>query len=166
MTSKRKANVSSILANSNDLGSRWKSLLREQAYPGPHKAKRIQGDWGVSLGLAKVWLAGGKPTSDQIVRARVMWGDTVIEALFGQKPQSLAERLAAVEQEVAAIKSGQQEKAHDQDHIGAHGSLPRMAGREQHAHSQMVAADQGPLAPDKLSLAHDAELTRRSELPR
>ena len=153
------------------IGDRWAALLRDQVYRGPDKAKRIQKDWGISLSMAYVWLGGGKPTTDQIERARELWGDVVITFLFGRRPlMSVDERLSAVEQRIADLKSGRENRVEDHRRIDdvvsnlAVGSS-HAASRGQRSQGALVGARQRAVNHWRLWRALKAEADRRGECP-
>lgn len=57
-----------------EISKRHVYFLREQAYPGPHKRKRIASDWGVSEALARQWLEGKLPRSIYLTKMIARWG--------------------------------------------------------------------------------------------
>lgn len=57
-----------------EIASRHVHFLRECAYPGPHKRKRLASEWGVSEALARQWLEGKIPTSKYLTRMIARWG--------------------------------------------------------------------------------------------
>src|SRR3990167_8603517 len=74
MPSRWTANVSAISANAVDMGPRVAHWLREQAYPGSAKAKRVARDFGVSEGTARLWLGGKRPESRWLEQMAKRWG--------------------------------------------------------------------------------------------
>lgn len=146
MKRKRNSSVAGMNSNAIGIGDRWAALLRDRIYVGTDKAKRIQRDWGISASMAYVWLAGGVPTTAQIERAQEMWGDGVIEFLFGRRPMlSVDDRLSAVKSRIAALKSGQ-ESNHVQDHGSADGALSDLARGGERAQGRVVeGAERAPL---------------------
>lgn len=60
------------------ISQRHVNFLRESAYPGPHKRKRISSEWGVSEALARQWLEGKIPSSKYLVRMIAKWGRSYV----------------------------------------------------------------------------------------
>ncbi len=134
-------------ASDFDLGARWAYLLRDLVYVGPHKAKRIAAEWECSVSLAKLWLSGGKPTSDQIAAAQSKWGDVVLHVLFGREPiRNLDERLDAVKLRIAALNSGDGEgsTSHGQDHRRVDAAVSDMARGGERAQGRVVESAEAP----------------------
>lgn len=109
MKRKRKANVLSQTANNFDLGPRWQAWLRDQAYRGPHAAKRIAQDWNVSVSTAKLWLSGKRPSSEYLEEGRRRWGHVFwaflsappgIERQLDAELHQLKRRLARLEKAI------------------------------------------------------------------
>jgi hypothetical protein len=92
-----------------EISTRHAHFLREQAYPGPHKRKRIASDWGVSEALARQWLEGKVPASKHLVRMIARWGAAYLAFVFepcGQwaRELSMIDRIQRAAAEADAIK--------------------------------------------------------------
>jgi len=119
MKSNRKANVASSSANAIDLdlGDRVRAWLRDTAYPGDCKAKRIARDFDVSEGTAKLWLAGKLPESRWLKKMAQRWGwdfwNFVGQPLCGglgraTDPANLRSELGALQARLARLEARQQ----------------------------------------------------------
>ena len=150
MKTRRNSRMIGNPSNQIGIGDRWAALLRDRVYIGPDKAKRIQRDWGISASMAYVWLAGGVPTTAQIERAQTMWGDGVIEFLFGRRPLvSVDDRLPAVKQRIAALKSGG-ENGHGEDARRAHATLSDLARGGERDQGRVVESSERTALDDSI----------------
>lgn len=70
------------MLDKHEIGARRAAWLRDTAYVGAHKAKRVQGDWDCSLATAERWLAGEMPGNAQLEREMRRWGRPYVEFLF------------------------------------------------------------------------------------
>lgn len=96
-------------AEDTEIATRHVYWLREQAYTGPHKRKRIAQDWGVSEALARTWLEGKIPASRHLVRMIAKWGTAYIAFVWQgcghwARELSAADRLNKVAAEAESIK--------------------------------------------------------------
>lgn len=82
---------------------RW---VLDQAYPGPHKAKRIARDFGVSPSMAKVLRAGRGWTLERMRQARRVIGEHFIRAIFDMRqPAEFEARLGEIVAEMAELRA-------------------------------------------------------------
>lgn len=110
MRSNRKATMCDLAYTERSLKSaQW---LRDTAYPGPHKAKRIASDWKCSVSLAKQWLSYG-PGPRWIDAMAARWGlpffQFVYVATSGQgapfvRIQELEEKQSALAAEIGELR--------------------------------------------------------------
>jgi hypothetical protein len=70
------------MLDKHEIGARRAAWLRDTAYVGNDKSKRMQADWDVSHATAERWLAGEMPGNAQLERELRRWGRPYVEFLF------------------------------------------------------------------------------------
>jgi hypothetical protein len=93
-----------------DSGLRCAEFLREHAYPGAHKAKRIAEDWQISPSLAKQWLGGRLPVGPLLVQMTRKWGSNFWRYITEEPGQArpidevLIEQLASIRETLTRLE--------------------------------------------------------------
>lgn len=120
------------------------------AYPGPHAAKRLAQDFGVSPETSTTWLAGQRPGPQTFDRMVERWGNAFLMAVYGAAASDrdlatdLFDRAAA---QLAALDAKIRETLHAcHSALHASGRVPVITGD---------AARRGVLAAGPVGGAHD-----------
>lgn len=131
------------------VGPRVGQWLRDTAYPGPNKLKRLMRDLGAAEGTGKDWLAGKRPSQEWLDCMAAKWGWRFLAFIYapvcGNAP--LDARLDAVEREIMALRRDM-EAERGLDHRnrgGADAEISHLARGGECAQGPVLAGRQGAL---------------------